>query len=700
MGLRLKLDYAAAGAMGFVLFLLRFPANILSPTNLEWVYSRPDPSMFHLGWRFFREAPLQIPPGAVPGYLWPAGSSVALTDSIPLVAFLLRPLSSVLPGDFQYLGIWLAVNSVLQCVFAFALARLVTPSRAVAALAAALFFLMPSFLDRYGHVALSSHWIILAALVLLLGNRSLYDARWRWLTLLFLGGLVHPYLTLMALAVFAAHVLRDVLQVEHSTQRALTHVFAPGLGLVVFAWWLSGSFVYGFGNSLGEVGFGYFSMNLNAPFNALDTSTFLKPLPMATSGQYEGYNYLGLGIMLVMGGALALQLATRSFARPTTPQWVLVGLMLLLVALSLSSKVTFNQHTLLSYSLPESLTSPLRSSGRFFWPVGYLILFASLHVLCRGRQVGVATLLLLAIALQVVDVKSIVVSRDDFSDLEYATRFDDPIWRSPALQDVQVIKTFPPYEVSTERWRDFRDISQLALQLGASTTAAYVARKPDLTMHVRAIEQELLVGPVDPTSMYIVRGSSLVDHAEAITSRMDCTVIDGYKVCFPRLAGFQPTTKLQFRRTTLVEFLQAHREGTVILTVRGDHSDALDVAASDSLLAWGSALPDRPPGSSYFAVVRDLQVVQQMGRDNDEIRVAWKVGQTLRGVEQRKELFILSAGEKYGNRAYTWLEGDEQGFNHAGINAIAMTTVDQRWVESAVFAEPGGGVAARLSPWR
>src|SRR5262249_49075749 len=50
-------------------------------------------------------------------------------------------------------------------------------------------------------------------------------------------------------------------------------------------------------------GYGLFSMNLDAPVNPLLRGSLLPVLPLAFEQQYEGYNYLGVGLMalLVLG---------------------------------------------------------------------------------------------------------------------------------------------------------------------------------------------------------------------------------------------------------------------------------------------------------------------------------------------------------------------------------------------------------------
>ncbi|MCC7126756.1 MAG: hypothetical protein IT178_18035 [Acidobacteria bacterium] len=105
-----------------------------------------------------------MPPGATANLGYPVGTSVALTDSIPLAAMLLKPFSAVLPDVFQYFGLWLLACFVLQGIFGVALIATVTTNRWLQVLGGGVFALSPLLVHRMGHAALTAHWILLAGL--------------------------------------------------------------------------------------------------------------------------------------------------------------------------------------------------------------------------------------------------------------------------------------------------------------------------------------------------------------------------------------------------------------------------------------------------------------------------------------------------------------------------------------------------------
>src|SRR6266540_2468531 len=139
-----------AAAAGLAWFALHVGVAALDPTRTGWLMSG-DWAANYLGWAFFRHAPLALPLGANPGFPFPVGSTLSYSDSLPLVGVLLRPLSPLLPVDFQYVGPWLGLCFALQGFVGAKLVRLATEDRLAQALGgalAALALLAFGYLDR------------------------------------------------------------------------------------------------------------------------------------------------------------------------------------------------------------------------------------------------------------------------------------------------------------------------------------------------------------------------------------------------------------------------------------------------------------------------------------------------------------------------------------------------------------------------
>ena len=107
---------------GLIAYLLVIKGVGLNPFNVGWLLhdnnDNLDSAQNYLGWEFYRIAPFtQWPIGAIPDLGPIGGSSVSLTDSIPLFAFVFKPLTFWFDLPFQYFGLWIFLCFLLQSYF-------------------------------------------------------------------------------------------------------------------------------------------------------------------------------------------------------------------------------------------------------------------------------------------------------------------------------------------------------------------------------------------------------------------------------------------------------------------------------------------------------------------------------------------------------------------------------------------------------
>lgn len=98
-------------------------------------------------------------------------------------------------------------------------------------------------------------------------------------------------------------------------------------------------------------------MNLLSPFHGGKYMKFPDP---EMPGQYEGFNYLGLGVLLAFALAWVLNRSASqgSFARHRALTW----LMFLFTAYALSDTIYLGVHEIVSLHYPPSWTASPRSS--------------------------------------------------------------------------------------------------------------------------------------------------------------------------------------------------------------------------------------------------------------------------------------------------------------------------------------------------
>jgi uncharacterized protein DUF6311 len=539
----------AAAAVGIAWFASKVGLAVAQPSHVGWLMSG-DWSANYMGWLFFRSAPISLPLGANPLYPFPVGSTLGFTDSIPLVAILLRPWASLLPRDFQYVGAWLLLAFALQGFVGAKLVKLATPHSIAQALGGALFALSPPLLNRLGHASLSAHWIVLVALWLALAPVEPRRVRGRIvaaLLLVFLCAGVHPYFVVMTAALGAALVVRLV-AVERLGGPALLLGGVTGVAVAAAA----GLFLFGFlgsGVRSEAPGFGFFSADLATLVNPMGWSRVLGSLPVQ-GGQYEGFGYLGAGALLLVLAGIGLTLALRG-TRPSpgalaraAPAGVVT---LLLFVFALSDAITFAGERILTvglYALVPPLGSTFRSSGRFVWPLHYLVVMAAIAAVAsalRTRPRALVGALALSFAVQAADVNPPV-------PLQLGT---EP-WRPPGSEVWELARgayrhlaMYPPYlnaggEPVAERedecgppvWPPDAQLglAHVAYRLGLTFNGAYAARLDPAraAAYCRELYGAVSGARLDPATIYVVHPRDVETFRRA---RGICGRVDGAPVC-------------------------------------------------------------------------------------------------------------------------------------------------------------------------
>lgn len=394
--------------IGVAACLLITGGGMLEPGNIHWL-THGDLAQSYLGWAFYRDAPWSWPPGA--NALYGAGlhTSVYYSDSIPLLAMLLKPLTSALPQPFQYFGVWILACFALQAWFAWRLLGLASSSMAVKALGTLFFVFAPPMLLRLGgHMALVGHWIVLAAIYLCLRPDRRRQRVW-WMVLLALAMMVHAYLFAIAGAIWLADLAHGYrAQPSSGTAASRVKALLPGvIGVaiaVVCAAWISGLFVVS-GQGTQAEGFGYYKMNLLAPINGNGWSYLGLNFPQA-AGEYEGFNYFGAGGIALVLAAIVVA-ALRGGSKRVPGPLLIVAALLAIAAITCHVGIgTLQWHMPLPEKWWTALShTPLQSTGRLFWASYYIALVAALYVLLQRCSMRWQIVVLSgAIVLQCVDL--------------------------------------------------------------------------------------------------------------------------------------------------------------------------------------------------------------------------------------------------------------------------------------------------------
>lgn len=496
----------AAIAVGF--FLALYDLSLLDPTHYVWMLTG-DATQHLLGWRFFVSEPWSWPPGRIASYGFPHGTSIVFTDSIPLLALLFKPFASWLPPDWHYFGFWMLTTYMLNGWFGLRLAARLTDRPVSRVLAACFFIVAPPVIMRSGgHEALMAHWIVLAGIGECL---SAWSAR-RWGLLCAVAALVHPYLLLMTLGLMLAAACT-----QGWTSRELSPVRLAGqvLGVgAVTALTMALAGYFSVSGAIAAEGFGYYSMNLNAYIDPwFNWSRFLRQRPVGTSGQYEGFMYLGVGMIALTLAAVAVWVANPS-PLPRR-QWPLLAAALLFAAWAVSNVVMWGDTELVRLPLPHPVDQALgvfRASGRLGWVLYYLVcLFVLWAILHYMSPVAAPVVLALALVLQVYDQSSKFPEyRQAFAKRsQWETPLHSPQWDLQARR-AHTLLVVPPHEPME---RIYGPYALLASQHGLKTNAAHIARADgSVDPSGRAAAEALRLGTPEPGVLYVLPDPEARDH--------------------------------------------------------------------------------------------------------------------------------------------------------------------------------------------
>jgi hypothetical protein len=393
--------YLLALLLGVGITLYMIPAHLIFASDALAHPVAGDVAVHVIGQRYFVADSWRWPLLTAKPLVTPEGTNIAFMDSIPLIAIPMKVFRHYLPPGFHSIFLWLALSWVAQPVAAVFALRSTGERRLVPCFAVALIALsMPTLLRRFGHSALCGHFLLLIALGFYFRiTRSVQTQLLVMAGVLMLAALlVNPYLMYMVIAILASAPLTLLIRGDHSWIRVACGVVA-GIGITGAV-----AIILGYNSALPMPGFGYYSMNLLSPFYPFGSSFFgalVGPMD-ATGGQYEGYQYLGVGVLLLVAIA-TFCLARRGGAATFRRHAGIVLACIALTTLSLSTRVYAGHYLLLDLSAPDWLLQ-LRTTGRFFWPVTYTAVIAGVAIVCRclSRRIMVA-LLLLAALLQVIE---------------------------------------------------------------------------------------------------------------------------------------------------------------------------------------------------------------------------------------------------------------------------------------------------------
>jgi len=342
--------YAIAAGIGIVVYMVVYGPSHALGTSSYWDLPQEDSRAYLMGYRYFLHEPWHWPIFTSHTINVPFTKSLAFSDGIPVWALVNKSIATIVPpwGPFSsraYLGLWHLLRYILQpCLGVAIMRQLDQRSRGAAFLTAIFFIAVPSWIVRYGHAALSAHWLILWPIYMYLRTpaNALPPTRLQvmWLCELAIAALTNPYHVMMSFGLFCGSLGKSF------RLRALVWLPAAIATVGVMAW--SAGYLAR-AATVPMFGFDSASTNMLSMFVPERSGIFGDARGWlantnATDYQYEGFIYLGLGYLILF--ALFLRHA-RTLGGVIKRHRFLFAVALGFWLFALSNHVYFGSHLIL-----------------------------------------------------------------------------------------------------------------------------------------------------------------------------------------------------------------------------------------------------------------------------------------------------------------------------------------------------------------
>ena len=387
--------------------------NFFSFTNTSWINSI-DMVQDIVSWKYFKNDIWRFPIGMNPNYGIDIGNSIVFTGAVPILAIFFKLFKFILPENFHFFNLWYFICFFLQSYIAYKIIYALTKNSLYSFLGSLFFLTSPILIGRLVmHMSLAAHWVILFAFYIELIVTKKEKLKY-WIFIISFSALIHFYLTLMLLGLFFIFTASRL--IDHKNFKLFFIENFLNLIVLIFIMFVFGYFEVPITDSVG-VGYGNYKLNLASIFNPLELinsgqilwSNILPSIEMSSGEQSEGFNYLGLGgifLLLILIITSIFRFKDLNFYK--LKPFILIFILFTLTALT--NKIYFSNVEILSFDINKYLYGVLgiiRASGRFFWPVYYLIFIGSIVIIYKNfskkKSIGIIFIILI---FQIIDLSN------------------------------------------------------------------------------------------------------------------------------------------------------------------------------------------------------------------------------------------------------------------------------------------------------
>ncbi len=501
--------------IGFILTIIFLKFENLGLTNTNWI-SKYDTISDFLALKFFINDTWHFPIGLNSDY-GELKNSIVFSGAVPFLSLVTKLFKSYLPYNFHYFSIWVCICFSLHIFFSYKIINYLTNNIKFSIIATSFFLFTPILFQRLEmHLSLGAHWIIFAYIYLEI-NTKIKNRFSLKVILITFSSLIHFYFTVMLLLMHLIFSIDEKFK-SKDIKNFLKEIFLLIIPLILTMYSV-GYFSIPVSDSLG-FGYGIYKANMltffdpSSGFGQKNWSLFLPDIKN-TKGEREGFGYLGVGIIILL--IILVFYTTKNLKKniQNNIKYFLVILLLLIIAFS--SSISIGGFQIVDFDLPIFLYAPLsiiRASGRFIWPIYYLLIIFSLFAFYK-LKIKLKYLIFILI-IQLVDIYPGIYATQKININQQSKKLLDPLWLDIS-REYKIIKTTKIKNTSNI----FPEISELLMRFKfQSTNISRLGRydRSGASILRSKLYSDLFEKKINPDAAYIVDNYDHLRHLKLIYS--------------------------------------------------------------------------------------------------------------------------------------------------------------------------------------
>lgn len=523
--IRCNMDILVTVGITICAYLYLFGLLSLNIYNIDFVTKGGDFTVSYLGSVFYRMDEWRWPIFTHTNLAYPYGISVHGTDGSPLLSLIFKFFHKAfgMSPEVQFVGVWMFFCYILQAIASVLIFRHAFKNKFYIVVASLFFVSAPIMMTRvFVHINLMCHFIVLFTLLLYLNNR-LTKKEWIWMGVLFsFAILTCPYFLpiisgFFFILMYQKFWIEKTLSIKNLVKGLL---FLAG----VFGFWFYLLGMVSTEQNLASGGWRTLGLNLTALFNPIWSQSQIFNT-LTPDADFDADNYFGFGLLILL--LVSFPSVKRLFSSENLKRNYPLALLLLgLTLFALSSQIKLGTAVVLDYKpgpLIDWLGNVFRYSGRFFWPVWYLLAFFVIKKFVMRFPKGAFVFLPLLLIVQVWDLYPTYKSKSDFLYISPKEPLPmvSPEW-DRLNKEYENIFIFAHNENYRNMWR-------WAIKNKKNVNYGFLNRPSKKTMKlVEDTKEQILSGYVaDKTYFYLIDDPFMKTIEEASEHNPDVAILKG-----------------------------------------------------------------------------------------------------------------------------------------------------------------------------